>query len=138
MSLHPIKKKELQDKQKMFELLYNGEHIRYATHLTGGQLLGFVYSGQWPDWGLFAEFFRSRGLRIPKSGNPFLTFRELSENERRIVTTYVPELQHEKPAAELQFKQQEPFGEQLPLLQLFEPVPTPDPRSLQGTGYDER
>jgi len=125
MALDPIKKKNLQAKQKMFELLYKDEHICYAIHLTGNQLLGFVYSGQWPDWGTFAEFFKSRNLKIPKSGNPYLTTRELSENERRIVTTYIPEVK----SIALQPTAMIPPARQLELLQ-FHP--------LQGTGYDER
>jgi hypothetical protein len=123
MALDPIKKRNLQAKHKMFELLYKDEHICYGLHLTGKQLLGFVYSGKWPDWGTFAEFFKNRSLRIPRSGNPYLTVRELSENERRIVTTYIPEAKSPTP----QFAAMIPSAEQLDLLNLH---------PLQGTGYE--
>jgi hypothetical protein len=124
-----IRKIEHQAAQSMFELLYKGEHICYGLHLTGKQLLGFVYSGKWPDWGTFAEFFKSRNLSIPKSGNPYLTTRELSENERRIVTTYIPEANKYTASEQSAVMPSIPPAEQLDLLNLH---------PLQRTGYDER
>jgi hypothetical protein len=125
---------KIQKQQKMFELLYKAEHICYCIHINGNSVLGFIYSGKWPDWGSFAEFFKSRGLRIPKSGNPHLAVRELSGNERRIVTTYIPEAkprtEQPSPAALT------PPAEQLDLLHFTAP-PKSSPL-LHETAYDER
>lgn len=131
MSWSRLRKAAHKKNQKPFELLYKGEHVAICWHLNAGSTLGFVYSGKWPDWIKFAQFFSSRDLSVPQSGNKYLTARELSPEEFEVLTTNLAKAQLARPAEKLSEPQETlepPTAQQLDLLQFVRP---PEPVQMR-------